>query len=990
MLSSALIKKMALALTVSQIFTRPTVQPHFDPNADYNQVVQIMNDGCAHFRQVGIAHMPELKDMKPEDIEQMIAAFSKMGQDSGQLLSAYHLFCTNKAGADAKSMVSDIVNYYNDATKDLPDPEKLKHLDLPESSVVTDRGGKRFTEVYQDDNRRKWVSLKDIPEVVQKAFVDAEDKHFFEHHGVDDEGVLRAAKNNAGKEGGHQEGGSTITQQVVKNLLVGDAPTFDRKIREIILANRLEKIMSKQQILELYLNFVFLGRASWGVEMAARSYFGKSIKEVTSPVEAAMLASLPKGPRFYGPDSGNPDRMNERIAYVLHQMNLDQEKAGILKLQFITYQSPRARGGFYFIDEIVKLVKAQFHVDPTHDSTTIHSTMLPGLQTAVEKAVQEGLAQYEIGHGRAKYSGAEKNLTDEIDKLKASDKTDKTKPVWQTALSQAYLPLYDVRWEPAIVLGSDKRGVQVGLKDGRTLPLKPWRGGRLPQLYVNDAVLTEIHDNKRSSYAELRFRPKVQGAAMVVENKTGRILALQGGFSYPLSQFDRAIRAPRQPGSAIKPLTYLEVFNSGLQPNSLVMDEPVTIQIDADHSWTPRNFDRDTRPHQTTIRRALENSLNQVTLSMLNEIVRDNNDPREDQQASLNKVLNAIRECGISPNPENHFSTILGTMEVSMLGMATCYATIANYGQRPTLHLIDSVDTKTGPIPLQYEAPKQISADVGDAASFFQLRTVLQGVVERGTAVAVGSRLQDLVPHGKISDYIAAKTGTSQHADPKTRRSLGANDAWFMGITNDLTIAVWVGYDNGPNEKPQTLGKDSRATGADVAGPIFESILRASTSYYPLRPFPTIEQKGLQRQLAKVVTERDTGRVVGVDARQPLQEGLINEYLRLNNNQIADTWEQIVQYNPYGAYAGNGDEMDDDGPYPNDDYGRPPPYSQSPFGNFFGNFFGPWGNQPSPQRPPPGYYGRQQGGYMDAPSEDPRQHRRPMRIDPDYYGDYQR
>lgn len=998
MLASALLKKMALALTVSQIFTRPQVQTHFDPTSDYKQVVEIMNDGCKHFQAVGVKYMPELKDMTPEDIEQMLTAFSKMGNDSGQLLSAYRLFCTGKAGDDAPAMVSEIVAYYNEAAKDLPDPNKLKKLDLPESSVVMDRDGKPFTEVYQDDNRRKWVSLKDIPKVVQDAFVAAEDKNFFSHHGVDDQGVLRAAKNNAGKEGGHQEGASTLTQQVVKNLLTGDAPTFDRKIKEMILATQIEKvdpqthqpILTKDQILELYLNFVFLGRASWGVEMAARSYFGKSIKDVKSPVEAAFLASLPKGPRYYGPDSGNPERMNERIAYVLHNMNLDQEKANIPKLQFSSYQSPRARGGFYFITEMVNLVKAQFNVDPTHDSTTIRSTILPGLQMATEKAVQDGLAKYEIDRKRAKFSGAEKNLTEEVEKLNASDKTDKSKPTWQTALNQAYLPLYDVRWEPAIVLGADKKtGIQVGLKDGRVLPLRPWDGSRLPQLNYNDVVMTVLHETKRGAYAELRFRPQVQGAAMVVENSTGRILALQGGFSYPLNQFDRAIRATRQPGSTMKPVTYLEVLQSGLQPNTLVMDQPVSLQVSENKWWTPKNFDRNQVPRETTIRRGLENSLNQVTLEMLNQIVRDNGQPGANQRASLDRVLNTIRECGISPNPENNFSTVLGTMEVSMLGMATCYATIANNGKRPALHLIDSVETKNGAIPLQYEAPKQISPDVGDEVSFFQLRTLLQGVIERGTAVAVGNRLQDLVPRGKISDYIAGKTGTSQKKDPRTGVSLGANDAWFMGFTNDLTIAVWVGYDAG-----RTLGQDSRATGADVAAPIFESILRASTTYFPLRPFPTIQERGLSNKLVRVVTQKETGQVVEVDPRQGLPDGYINEYLRVVNNQVADTWQDIVRFNPnYGSFSVGSGESDDDGDYqmPGDDYYsrqreqyRRQQQQQQPFGSFIGGLFGPLQQGQSQQRGQ-GYYGQEQGGYMDAPSEDPRQHRRPMRIDPDYY-----
>ncbi len=556
---------------------------------------------------------------------------------------------------------------------------------------------------------------------MQQAFVAAEDKHFYEHHGVDERGVVRAAINNASGGNGREQGGSTITQQVVKNLLVGDDLTFERKMREMVVASRLEKqkIFSKPEILELYMNYVFLGRASWGVEMAAQSYFGKSVSKLNLP-EAAFLAGLPKGPNYYDPDH-YPARSNERTVYVLKQMKeagyisqqqMDAAISGVDQLRRVAFHSPRTRGGFYYVDELVRTIKARLSEDPTRKSMVIHSTINPELQAAVEEAVQEGDVQYEFRFGRARFTGPEKNISEEIERVRKTN--DGSVPIWQEALERSYLPLYDVHWPAALVLQASHGNVRVGLKDGRILGLRAHSPSALNRLKTYDVVHVQVEENKGKPYADLRYRPQVQGAALVVENKTGKVLALTGGFSYPLSQLNRVTRMVRQPGSTIKPVTYLAALQAGWQPNTMIMDAPITlppIGRGGDY-WSPSNYERNTGSNLTTIRRALENSRNRVTARLMNYI-------SDTPAHSLDAVRKLMVECGANSNPERVYPIIIGGMEVTMENMATCFTTIAKGGERPQLHLIESVEQDGRNIyPSQDGVTPVQSADAASFSSF--------------------------------------------------------------------------------------------------------------------------------------------------------------------------------------------------------------------------------------------------------------------------------
>jgi penicillin-binding protein 1A len=440
---------------------------------------------------------------------------------------------------------------------------------------------------------------------VQRAFVAAEDRRFFEHHGVDERGIIRAFIDNFAN-AGRPQGGSTITQQVVKNLLVGDDVSYERKIREMIVASRVESTLSKPEILELYLNSAYLGRGSWGVEMAAQSYFGKSSKNLTL-AEGAMLAGLLKGPSFFNPDR-HPQRAKERLAYVLGRMQEDgvisaedKDLALAAPPKLLAFAQKRRDSGLHFVDFLSREAKTDGILSLTAEPYTVHSTINAPLQRVAEAALQEGLARYEIDAGRVQFRGSEANIGDAVQKLSADGAAATTPgalPAWQQALQAVKLSLSDVHWEPAVIL--DKGGsklsdgnMRVGIRDGRVLPLNAANGGVKRSLGLYDVVYVRVIEDKTVAQpktaggapgavvsvggrAELRVRPTVQGAALVLENKTGRILAMAGSFSYFASQLNRTAQTQRQPGSAMKPLTYLTALQAGLQPNTLVSDDPIT------------------------------------------------------------------------------------------------------------------------------------------------------------------------------------------------------------------------------------------------------------------------------------------------------------------------------------------------------------------------------------------------------------------------------
>jgi penicillin-binding protein 1A len=873
-----LVKMFATALALGQVTTRPdTVRTHFDPTTDQTEVVQILKDGCAHMRKAFDIEDLNLDDListalqDPQAVAGEIKAFRGINFD--ELHIAYRQFCTDEKVQNSPFDLKQVIEFYNQSVADLPDHNKLKGLKLPGTSVVYDAKGERFAELFESDHRRVWVLLKEIPVYVQQAFIAAEDKRFYQHKGIDERGLIRAFISNLA-EPGRPQGGSTITQQVAKNLLVGDDVSYERKLREMIIASRLDTTLTKDEILEVYLNSIYLGRGAWGIDMAARGYFKKPASALTL-TEGALLAGMAKGPAYFSPDR-YPERARQRFAYVLKRMQEDKvenaDQASGATPRIVPYEKPRRESGFHFLDHLLREARTLVGMQSlTVESYTVRSTINLKLQRATEAALQEGLARYEARQRRIEFRGPEVNLGESVHRVDTDQRTKaqrrgRAKPVWQLALQNARLPLYDVQWPAAIVVerrlaNNGALTVRVGLKDGRIVPLTTPEGVELGKLKLNDVVYVNVTEGKtrKDARAELRVRPQVQGAAVVLENKTGRILAMVGGFSYPASQLNRTTQALRQPGSSIKPIVYLAALHRGLQPNTLVYDSGVTlppIPGVTTHHWSPKNYDGG-GAGVMTLRRALEQSKNMVTARLLDGGV--DKDPRR----SLELVCNIATEASIYGECMKNYPFVLGAQGLRMINLASFYASIANEGQRVAPYAIDSIE-QNGKAVYRHRATQPVYLADGDRAAFYQLRSILEGVVARGTAASIRHH----------AGFIGGKTGTTD----------SENDAWFVGFSSDVTVAVWVGYDNAGQKR--TLGQGE--TGGKVAVPIAEQIFLASWAHYgpksPLAP-PSAE---IARGLKAMPIDVFTGRKVS-----PSKSAFM-EHFRVTGGKVLDTQHALV------------------------------------------------------------------------------------------------
>ncbi len=997
-METVLVKILAVVLALSQVSTRPdAVRTHFDSTADRAQVLALLRDGCAHMRKVFEVEDLALDDLvdtalaDPKAMTSDIKAFH--GINFADLGATYRELCKNENPDPSPIDVAAVIDFYDKAAADLPDPARLKGLHLASPSQVLDGKGDFFAEIYDKDNRRIPVALADIPAVVQRAFVAAEDQRFYEHHGIDERGLVRAFVVNM-MQPGRPQGGSTITQQVVKNLLVGDDVTYERKVREIIVTTRLEQTLSKPEILELYLNSIYFGRNAWGVELAARNWFGKSIKDV-SLGEAALLAALVKGPNYFSPERA-PDRARERLAYVLGRMQEDgaitaeeAKQAQATLPAVVPPQHPRNEVAQNFYDYLGREEKTLPGLEPLANATyTIHSTIYPDLQAATEGALQEGLAEYEMKAGRVDFQGPEANLADAIKQIAAkrgasapppgpergsagSPAAPPQQPDWQQALADAHLPLRDVHWTPAVLIDrpGPKRNAEyrVGLADGRVLPLHSASATILRKLNLYDVVFVKLTESKgrAAARADLRVRPVVQGAALVLENRTGRILAMAGGFSYGLSQLNRTAQTRRQPGSAIKPVTYLAALRAGLQPNTLVRDDPITLPPingstrERDY-WSPKNYDGGAWG-VLTLRRALENSRNLATVGLLDGAIEST------PEQSLDRVCELAQEAQLYAECQHYYPIVLGAQPVRLIDLAAFYAAIANEGARPSPHAIASVE-QDGRVVWRDDTKAPVWLGSADRVAFYQLKSMLQGVVQRGTA----NSLRDLAP------YLAGKTGTSEDE----------NDAWFVGFTNDVTVAVWVGYDNANGRR--TLGGGS--TGGHIAVPIFRPIIEASWKYVAHQALLAPPSAEAKRQLVMLPVDLASGTRVAQRT-----QGTITEAFRADaTGQIDDTQYRIVS------------ELDAQTRIEGDQYGEqqyPDPYRsyyydrQNPDGSYYRYYGGPRGyTGAAPQSPyqqpsyPQGYQQQypQRGlfGFWSSPPPE-RQAQQPQapqrRVDPDYF-----
>ncbi len=745
---------------------------------------------------------------------------------------------------------------------DLPDVDGLRSYQPPVMSRVYAGDARLMAELATE--RRIFVPYTAIPNIVKQAFVSAEDQNFWTHPGVDPLAIIRAGAFDLTHmgQGRRPVGASTITQQVAKNMLLDNQLSIARKAREAILAMRIEQNLSKQRILELYLNEIYLGMGSYGVAAAAQAYFNKPLEKLTLS-EAAFLAALPKAPNNYNPFR-YPDAAKVRRDWVIDRMTEDHvisaadgaaaKAEAIVPAEF--HRPQPIQGAEWFAEDVRRLLIAQFGTDvTTQGGLMVRTSLDPGLQLAAEKAVRDGLMAYDRKIGG--WRGPVTHLEGGAALLKN----------WAGPLGQVARPpgmLAD--WKLAVVLETTDTEARLGWIDGAgqpqtgtialsdiawARPVKDGKPGAAPRriadvMQQGDVVMAEpgavappaaqAKNAKPQQRLTLRQIPAVQGALVSLDPTTGRVLAMVGGWSFEGSQFNRASQAQRQPGSSFKPFVYLTALEKGVSPSQRFLDAPVVMDTAAGR-WRPNNFEMEFGG-PTPLRLALERSLNLVTLRVAQSIGME----------AIAQTAIAFHEVDNMPRV---LPAALGAVETTVLREAGAYASIAMGGREVIPTLIDSVQDRDGHVVWrpatvacsdcadQANTPQLVDQrkQLADPASVFQLITMMQGVTTRGTGVKVVEGL---------GHPIAGKTGTTQDF----------TDAWFSGFTPDLVTTVWVGFDN-----PATLGNNE--TGAHVAGPIWHDFMAVALKNRPVLTF--------QAPPGVTMASWDTGAGAVTDAFKPDQ-----------------------------------------------------------------------------------------------------------------------
>ncbi len=726
---------------------------------------------------------------------------------------------------------------YQKFSADLPDVDGLRGYQPRVMSRVYTGDSRLLAELATE--RRMFVPAAAIPDVIKRAFISAEDQNFYTHKGIDPVAVIRAIVvdvMNYGQ-GKRPIGASTITQQVAKNMLLGNEVSIARKAKEMILAARIEQTLSKERILELYLNEIYLGLQAYGVASAAQAYFNKSLDEITLP-EAAFLAVLPKAPSNYNPFR-SPEAARIRRDWVIERMAEDraitQEQAAAAKATAIS-PSPFRRpetvaGGEYFGEEVRRTLIERYGPETTtQGGLVVRTTLDPALQLAADRALHDGLMRYDRTRGG--WRGPVGHVDPGADFRQS----------WANALASiARPPGMLAEWRLAVVIEASDAEARVGFMERiagstaqqpRLLPVpfadlawarsaKDGKLGPVPKrlsevMQPGDIVMVEPSAAQpaqgrtpaRPERAVLRQIPLVQGALVSLDPATGRVLALSGGWSFELSQYNRVTQANRQPGSSFKPYVYLTAMARNIAPSQRVLDAPFVVDQGAAGKWRPHNDEEDFSG-PVPLRVALEKSLNLVTIRLADLL-------------GMSAVAKTAIDFHVVDDMPRVLSAALGAVETTVMRQAAGYAALANGGHEVIPTLMDSVQDRDGkviwraPLPqcmacTDPSAPPQLTdsrRQLADPASVFQVVTMMQGVMQRGTGVPVAAG---------INRALAGKTGTTSDF----------TDAWFVGFSPDLVTAVWVGFDK-PTE---TLGNN--AFGATTAGPIWHDYMAVALANRP-------------------------------------------------------------------------------------------------------------------------------------------------------------
>jgi penicillin-binding protein 1A len=713
-------------------------------------------------------------------------------------------------------------------SKDLPDYSQLQDYEPPVMTRVHAADGSLLAEYARE--RRLYLPIQAVPKLVINAFIAAEDKNFYQHPGVDIYGIGRAGMlylQNYGS-GRRPQGASTITQQVAKNFLLTNEVSFQRKIKEALLALRIERTYSKQKILELYLNEIYLGFGAYGVAAASLLYFDKSVHELTI-AEAAYLAALPKGPNNYNPFRRHDDAVARRN-YVLDRMaedgyittaQVDKSKKDPLT---VTVRPTGAHifAAEYFAEEVRRYLYEKYGEKKLYDGgLSVRTTLNPKVQVMARKAMINGLVNFDEGQG---YRGPIANI--------------QTGGDWGVKLAEVK-SLYDVDpWRMAVVLQVDDQSARIGLQPPRdpagavvkdrevaivTLDgvkwAKPASGASKPiqkvtqVLSVGDVIYVSPTD-QQDQY-RLRQIPEISGAMVVMDPHTGRVLAMVGGFSFDQSQFNRATQALRQPGSSFKPIVYAAALDNGYTPSTIVMDAPIEIDMGAGGGvWKPENYGgKFFGP--STLRFGLEQSRNVMTVRLA-------------QDLGMPLIAEYAKRFGVYDELPPYLSYALGAGETTVLRMVTAYSMFDNGGRRVIPTLIDRIQDRYGHTIYKHDQRECMGCDAAkwdnqveptlvdrreqviDAMTAYQITSLMEGVVQRGTATVVR----------EVGKPIAGKTGTTN--DEK--------DVWFIGFSPDIVCGVYMGFD-----KPRHIGR--LATGGHLAAPIVKDFLKVALVDKPPIPF---------------------------------------------------------------------------------------------------------------------------------------------------------
>jgi penicillin-binding protein 1A len=722
-------------------------------------------------------------------------------------------------------------------TRDLPSVETLQDYAPPVTTRVYAGNGTVLGEYAHE--RRIFVPATFIPKLVKEAFTSAEDRNFYNHPGIDPSGILRAIIKDVGLvlQGRRPQGASTITQQVARGFLLNSDLKMARKVREAILAVRIDATYPKEKVLELYLNEINLGQNSYGVGAASLNYFGKSLDELTVP-EVAFLAALPKSPSHYDPRfhlQAATDRRNWVISQMADNGYITDAQAAEAKSTPLVTQT-RALGSQaadvdYYVEEVRRQLIAKYKAKGLYDSgLQVRASLDTRLQNYAVSALRSGLVRYDRRHG---WRGAKLHV--DLNNWKADLAKLAGDPNHQSGIET---------WRIAAALDYQGKAIRIGFADGTTAQIPydgyKWAHRQLPGavwgptpskpqdvVKPGDAFFVEPLDPPAApGDFGLRQVPEVNGAIVAMDPHTGRVLALSGGFSYASSQFDRAMQAQRQPGSSFKPFVYATALDNGYTPASKVLDAPFEMnQGPGLGIWRPDNFEKGEFLGDTTLRRGLELSRNVMTVRLAHDL-------------GMNLVVKLPIRFGVYDKLPPLLANSLGSYETTLLRMVTGYSEFVNGGKKISASLIDRIQDRNGKTIWRHDERKCEGCNDGawhgqeeplladnreqiiDPRTAYQIVSMLQGVVQRGTAAySVGAQ---------IPKPLAGKTGTSQDAQ----------SVWFIGFSPDLAAGVYVGFDT-----PRTLGPKEQ--GATVAAPIFRDFMKGALADAPPTPFriaPGIEE----------------------------------------------------------------------------------------------------------------------------------------------------